>query len=126
MSRLVTSAAVRLADPTSFETFDVRLRGSGRDGLTVEALGELDLATAELLSAVLGCHADRRLVRLDLSGLTFVDCVGLQAIADAHRLFAAHGGRLVLVGVGPRIRWLLQVTGIDGLFVADGSADAQG
>lgn len=126
VSRLPTSAAVQLAEPTSFETFDVRVRSSGRDGLTVEALGELDLATAELLSAVLGCHVGRRVVRLDVSGLTFVDCAGLRTIAAAHRLLAAHGGRLVLVGVGPRIQWLLHVTGIDCLFVADRPSDASG
>lgn len=95
----------------------------------VRVEGEIDLANAELLVAVLDNHLalGRTDIHLDLSGLTFLDGAGLRAIITAHNRFASGGGRLVLTGVGKRIEWLLRVTHLDEvLFVADRLGDSPG
>jgi anti-sigma B factor antagonist len=77
--------------------------------------GELDLANAGLLGGVLGNQLEigRRYVRLDLSGLDFVDASGLSAIVQAHNAFLAARGNLVLTGIGPRFARLIALTHLD-------------
>jgi anti-sigma B factor antagonist/stage II sporulation protein AA (anti-sigma F factor antagonist) len=80
----------------------------------VRLSGELDLATEDVLTAV----ADRvlatpaRTVRLDLTELTFCDVRGLAAILRLRARVVADERRLVLAGVSPALRRLLQVTGV--------------
>jgi anti-sigma B factor antagonist len=62
----------------------------GDGALRLSLGGELDLSVAERLSARLGdLRGLRRPVRLDLSGLEFIDCSGvsviLGALADSRR-----------------------------------------
>ena len=63
--------------------------------------GEMDLANAGLLVGVLANQLEvgRRYVRLDVSGLEFVDACGLSAILEAHNAFLAAHGNLVLTGI---------------------------
>jgi anti-sigma B factor antagonist len=91
---------------------------------TVYLHGELDVATADLLTAVLdGELADgRRFIRLDLSRLFFLDCAGLGALVLAHNRLLAARGTLALAGVGARIARILALTHLDeALLVADQS-----
>ena len=105
-------AEQNLAGHGSFSVTTVRA-----DGIQarLRAVGDLDLATAGLLTAVL--HQRRatgyRYVRLDLSGLSFLDAGGLGVLVRGHHDFLACRGRLVLTGVGPRIQRLLHITGLD-------------
>lgn len=89
---------------------------------TVQVQGDMDVANAELLAAVLDNQliAGRRFVRLDLTRLTFLDCAGLRVLVHAHKAFRADpGGMLLLTGVGARIARLLEITHLDeALFVA--------
>jgi anti-anti-sigma factor len=90
---------------------------------TIQAEGELDLATAGLLRDALDDELmqDRRFVRLDLSRLDFVDCVGLRVLVRAHHRFLAARGTLVLTGLGRRVARTLAITHHDDLlFIADG------
>lgn len=124
--RLPNAAAVRFADATPLEALDVQVRVSTPDELTVHLRGELDLVTAELLSAVLRSHADRRVVRLDISRLSFVDCAGLHAIEAANTDLSRHGGQLVLTGAGPRVCRVLRLTGLEWLLSSDAPAYRSG
>jgi anti-sigma B factor antagonist len=78
--------------------------------------GELDAANQDLLRcvvrSVLDHHGSRVLV-LDLSALGFADCAGLSAVLWAHKHLAGQGHELVLAGVQPLVRRLLNVTGLD-------------
>jgi anti-anti-sigma factor len=90
--------------------------------------GELDLATARFLNTVLAQHFfdGRRFVRLDLSGLRFLDCAGLRALVGAHNECLSLHGTLVLTHVGQPAARLLELTGLDGaLFISDGVSDAR-
>ena len=83
--------------------------------------GEMDVATAgHLTEVVRSLPADRLAqVRLDLSGLAFVDAAGLTALLQVEALVRAHDGRLTLHGPSPLILRLLAITGLTGLFDID-------
>ena len=88
--------------------------GSGSSG--VSALGKLagEAAATRLANALhqqlaTGCS----FLRLDLSDLSMLDHAGFDVLVEAHQRFLAAGGALVLTGVGPRIRRLLEITGLD-------------
>lgn len=102
---------IRPASPEP--SFDVRLHETAPGEMTVQMIGELDIASAELLTAVVRSHSCPKVVRLDLSGLSFADCAGLRAIEAIWERVHANGGRLVLVHAGERLRWLLRMTGSD-------------
>lgn len=82
---------------------------------TVRLRGDFDLASAPLLLAVLRHHLDCGLrdVRLDLSGVTFLDCSGLGTIVGVQNEVRPRGGHVTLTGVGARIARLLHLTALD-------------
>lgn len=64
-------------------------------------------------------------VVLDLSGVTFCDSAGLNALLAAHRIATSNRASLVLACVPPQLRRVLDLTGADQvLAVHDTVADA--
>ena len=97
-----------------------RLRG------LIKVSGELDLSTAAPLWAVLKGHveAGRRFLRLDMSGVTFLDAAALSGITDVHRELLRRRGTLVITGVRPIVSRVLRMTHLDKvLFVSGPRAD---
>jgi anti-sigma B factor antagonist len=87
---------------------------------------ELDLRTAAPLWAVLQGHvnAGRRFLRLDVSGVTFLDATALTGITTVHRELLGRRGTLVITGVRNLVARVLRVTGLDEvLFVSGPRAD---
>ncbi|MDF3144648.1 MULTISPECIES: STAS domain-containing protein [unclassified Streptomyces] len=84
----------------------------------VEAVGEIDLATATLLAE----HLDAATARpecdvvVDLRRVDFFDCSGLRVLCRAETRAREHGGRLRVVSDAPRIRRLLHGAGLLGRF----------
>lgn len=98
----------------------------GATQATVRLRGEVDLVTGSLVTVALReqLALGRRFVRLDLSRLTFLDCVGLRVLVEAHNEFLYASGTLVLTGVGNRVARILSLTHLDeALFVADGPGE---
>jgi len=97
------------------QDFEVRVHMTRVGRATIKLCGELDVCSADLFEAVLNHHmaSGRRHIRLDMSGVTFVDCAGLGAIVRAHNTIVAARGRLDLIRVGPRTARLLQITELD-------------
>ena len=92
----------------------------------VKVVGELDLATAAPLWAVLQGHvaAGRRFLRLDLSGVTFLDATALSGIKITHQKLLDAKGTLVITGVRSLAARVLRMTGLDEvLFVSGPRAD---
>lgn len=91
-------------------------RTSGTTCLQLD--GELDIATAgQLAEMVLSLPADHlRQLRLDLSGLAFLDAAGLGALVRVRALVAARDGRLVLDRPALPVLRLLDLTGLSGAF----------
>ena len=67
-------------------SFEIRETIDGDGALRVALIGELDIAVANAVEQRLRLHRDEgRWVRLDLSGLDFIDSSGVQTIVLALR-----------------------------------------
>jgi anti-anti-sigma factor len=78
--------------------------------------GELDAANEDHLRCAIRTVLDQRgphVLVLDLSALGFTDCAGLSAITWAHKHLARRGHELVLTGIQPFVRRLLNLTGLN-------------
>jgi anti-sigma B factor antagonist len=105
------------------------------DGLVVEldertphvarVVGELDFATSPRLVEVVGPLAGSGAETVvDLSGVTFCDSSGLNALVRLHKAAAAAGGALVLAAVPARIAEIMAVVSLDQLFTVRDDAPA--
>lgn len=73
--------------------------------------GELDVGSVDQVSSAvdLVLTSTLSLLVLDLTGLTFVDGRGVARLERACRDLEAHGVEVLLVGVTPRLRRVLEV-----------------
>ena len=86
--------------------FDITVEHQGSVA-TVAVVGELDLATAPRLSAVLGERGDAEVLVADLTATTFIDSTGVRVLVEADRRCAGSATRfVVLVDDGPVLRVL--------------------
>ena len=88
--------------------------------VTVRLSGELDHHAAakwreEIDDRVQ--NADCRLLRLDLSGLTFMDSSGIGLIMGRYRLMQSRGGTVEVVVPGGKLRQMLYLAGVDRLHI---------
>jgi anti-sigma B factor antagonist len=77
--------------------------------------GELDAANEDHLRCAIRTVLDQdgpHVLVLDLSALGFTDCADLSAILWAHKHLAGRGHELVLTGIQPFVRRLLNITGL--------------
>ena len=98
------------------------------DGWRVLRLaGEIDVATAPRLRdrlVQLVTEGPPRLV-VDLSGVTFIDSMGLGALVSGLKRARAHDGDLRLAGATDHVAKVLSITRLDQAFVvADSVAEA--
>lgn len=91
----------------------VSATASGRV-VTVQPVGDLDLATSDDLRARLAEAAtlSAYLVVLDLAQVDFLDSTAVGVVVGAHKHLAATGRHLVLCHVGPVPARVLQITGL--------------
>jgi anti-sigma B factor antagonist len=85
-------------------------------------VGELDIATAPLLTERLNrLRSDALAVRIDLSGLEFIDSSGLHVLLGA----VSDNGGLVEVEpeIAPQVRRVLELTHTDRVIVAGARTD---
>jgi anti-anti-sigma factor len=90
----------------------------GSDCVTLRLTGEIDLSTAPLVRDA-GLAATRQhppSIRLDLSGVTFMDLSGLNALLVTRRRAVCDGVQVHLVGPGRNVVRVLEATGTDRLF----------
>lgn len=99
------------------------------DGLTVRlsrraghvyatVSGEIDFTAAEIFEHVLIDHLLRETdsLSLELSGVAFFDCAGLNALLRARGVAERTGAVLELTAVSPPVRRVLGLTGTDRIF----------
>jgi anti-sigma B factor antagonist len=92
-----------------------------RPNTVLELAGELDIATADLLTAMI-----KELIRighttlvLDVSGLRFCDSTGLEALLQSHDEAWKAGGSLRLVGVHGVLERVLEIARCRQIFEMD-------
>jgi anti-anti-sigma factor len=89
--------------------------------LTVATAAAVVAKVAELIP-----RGARRIV-VDLGSVRDIDCAGVGALAEIHRLVAGHGGRAVFARAAPLVRRLIETSRLDrviGLVPSGGIADA--
>lgn len=91
---------------------------TGADGLTVWLSGELDhhaaRALREQIDAAIERSATKRM-RLDFSGVTFMDSSGIGLIMGRYRLMQSRGGTLSVVGASERLQRIMKLAGLSKL-----------
>ena len=81
-----------------------------RGRLTLKCFGRLKDRVRDLVE-----QGGRRLV-LDLSGVTYVDSIGVSELIRSHVIVDNHGGHLALAAMPAQITQLLRVTRLDQVF----------
>jgi anti-sigma B factor antagonist len=85
--------------------------------LIVTLRGELDVVDAASVAAALAAAAARNpRIIIDLAGLEFIDCAGLRVLARAREQARQCGGDLLLAAPRSRVRRILALTSLAGVF----------
>jgi anti-anti-sigma factor len=102
--------------------------GGAHDDATVSASGEFDLTNSGDIAAILAerLRAGARSVRLDLSGVTFVDATAVSAIVQARALYDARCATLRIAGQRGIVARVLALSGIRSAAPAQFSAASAG
>jgi stage II sporulation protein AA (anti-sigma F factor antagonist) len=96
--------------------FTCAARQSGRR-LIVTVAGDLDLAVYPRLQAEADIWSGKGLdVVLDCSDVTFMDSMGLRVLVQLRRNLMDAGRTLVLANPSARVRRVLELAGVQGLF----------
>jgi anti-sigma B factor antagonist len=89
--------------------------------------GEIDLYTAPRLQAefsrLLENGPDR--IVIDMSGVEFCDSTGMNVLLSALKRMRERGGVLEVAAPRPAVRKILQVTGLDSVFVVHDAVPAE-
>lgn len=89
----------------------------GDDHAVIIATGEIDVATADEVMAVITKALDegQRQVLLDLAAVTFIDSTGLGMLIKAHRRARSTAATFAVVHPTAQTRKLIAVLGLDRL-----------
>ena len=83
-------------------------------GHLVTVIGDVDIATAPQIAEYLVRFTDGP-VTVELSGVSFLDSSGINALLAAHRHLERRDSRLTIRGATPIVRRVLQISGLDQL-----------
>ena len=101
-------------------------RIDSRNGVArIVLAGELDMDSLTSLTDRLKLAEldGARTIALDLRDLTFMDSSGLRALLQARDRARTNGHRFVIVGVGPSVRRVFEVSGMESLLDDDGATN---
>jgi anti-sigma B factor antagonist len=104
--------------------WDVDYERSERAGTPVLAItGEIDLSSATRFAQELASLLadDHDAVRVDLSGVTFLDSSGVRELLAANRRAEATGTQFLLANPSAACRRVLEISGVWGEFTVEGS-----
>ena len=91
---------------------DIQISGKN---LLVRPAGEIDIDSSDKLRLLLDNAMDDNPVChmvVNLEGVTYIDSSGLGVLLGRYKRLAATGGRVSLVSPGPRIRKILEISGL--------------
>lgn len=98
------------------------------DGIVLAPSGEIDLARSPAMRAQVAeamKRSPKRLV-IDLAGVPYMDSSGVATLVEALQSTRKIGAKLLLCGLTPRVRSILEISRLDTVFsiVADRAAAA--
>ena len=99
---------------------------SVRPGPVVTISGEIDIKSGPQLRDQLLCAVRRHGARLalDLSGVTFIDCAGINALMAVRRYAQLKGGWLRVIEASPRVQRVLALARLDHVLMPTALPDA--
>ena len=105
----ITNAPARLASPP--HGFAIRVQ-PGREAVSVQPIGELDLPGSRRLSIAIEelVEAGFADIVIDLGGLVFIDCAGVRVLLAQHAAAVRDGRRLSLIHGRACIRRVFALT----------------
>lgn len=109
------------------DTLEVQI-GADAGRPVVRVRGDVDLRSSPRLREVL-LGAVRQLegrLLVDLSGVEYMDSSGVGTLVFVKREVERAGGRLVLLGLRPRVRSVLEITHLEKFFTIARSVDEVG
>jgi len=116
----MTDATIVLADRIERVT---RIRTIATDEwrAAIALHGEFDVANAPELRDELAAHIDagRRVIRLDLQRVSFMDSTAIGELIDATRRCGAEHGSLILTNISAGLYRVLKLTGFDKVLLID-------
>lgn len=88
------------------------------EGTVVRLAGEVDLHHSPALHAALVDVASERPRRLIvvLSDVPYMDSSGVGTLVEVFRRVSAYKGKMILVGMSPRVRSIFEITKLDKFF----------
>jgi anti-sigma B factor antagonist len=91
------------------------LHGDTQPELVVKISGEIDIESApqlrDRLLGIIRWHGAR--LALDLTGVTFIDCAGINMLLATRRRTQLEGGSLRVLRASPRVRRVITLTRLD-------------
>ncbi len=108
-------------------TLDIQTRSSAGDPI-LTLHGDVDMRTSPTLRDKLLQLIQQRPERivLDLAGVPYMDSSGIGTMVELKRRLDRIGGKLVLAGLQPRVRSLLEITRLDQFFaIVENTDEAQ-
>lgn len=108
-------------------TVELKISSRSQDDVAVVTVGgEIDLYTAPQLrnGLVEALEAGARRLVIDMSRTEFCDSTGISVLLSAMKRSRDRGGDLELVAPKPAVMKVLQVTGLDEVFVIHADLDA--
>ncbi|MEV3970251.1 STAS domain-containing protein [Streptomyces sp. NPDC050698] len=95
------------------------------DRTVVTVAGEMDLDSCPALEeATLVIPLDGKTLHLEMSGVSFMDSVGLNLLLKLRRRLLAEGGRLLVTGLQSQPASVLRLTETDALLTPDAAQAA--
>ena len=97
-----------------------RYEGVAEDQRILLLSGPITIETAPHFERAVG-HESAETMILDLSDVPFIDSVGLGSLVKAHVSHQKMGRYLVLTGLKPRVRKIMEITKLKDIFVMFGT-----
>lgn len=105
----------------------IEATGSDEWRAAIALRGDLDVAAAPALRAELERHLrdGRRVFRIDVAAVTFIDSVALGELIFASVRCMGDGGSLILTNVPPGVRRVVEITGLESMLLIDTAGERQ-
>lgn len=98
-----------------------RIAIHGKD-MTVYLNGEIDHHTAREIRETVDAFAQTRqphCMKLDFSGVTFMDSSGIGLVMGRYRTMSLIGGELYVINIPPHLRRIFSLSGLSALKIID-------
>ncbi len=101
----------------------------GGEAVIVSLRGDVDLSRSPEVRRELLSRAEGKPARLvvDLSAVGYMDSSGVASLVEGLQRVRGYGGRMLLVGLNPRVRSIFEIAKLDSVFqIVDSREEALG